>query len=118
MTMQTHAQTETQPAARKAERPEQRPTLTPAVDIFENKDELLLVADLPGVSPGDLAVNFDKGELSIRGARGSFDYQRSFVLPKGIDAEHIAARLDAGVLEIRLPKPAAQRPRQIPVKLA
>jgi len=116
MTMQ--APTQTQPAPRKAERAEQRPTLTPAVDIFENKDELLLLADLPGVSPGDLSLNFDKGELSIRGARGAFDYHRSFVLPKGIDAEHISARLDAGVLEIRLPKPAAQRPRQIPVKLA
>lgn len=104
-----------------AERVEQRPTATPAVDIYENRDQIVLLADLPGVSPANLTVHFERGELLLRGSREAsgdrpaFDYVRSFVLPKGIDGEAIAAELDAGVLKVTLSKPP-QKSRQIPVR--
>lgn len=103
------------------ERVEQRPTATPAVDIFEDKESIVLLADLPGVAPGDVAVHFEKGELTLRGSRPArgerpaFDYVRTFVLPKGLDGEGISAELDAGVLRVTLAKPI-QKARQIPVR--
>jgi HSP20 family protein len=101
----------------------QRATVAPAVDIFENKDELLIFADLPGVAKEDLSINFDKGHLNLSARlrefgpdEEPFDYRRSFVIPQGIDAEKIAANLENGVLRLVLPKPAAMKPRQIEVK--
>jgi HSP20 family molecular chaperone IbpA len=105
----------------------QRPAVTPAVDVFENKDELLIVADLPGVGKDDLTLHLDKGKLTIEGhhkASGdagdtegvAFDYRRMFAVPQGIDAEKIAADLTAGVLRVHLPKSEALKPRQIDVK--
>lgn len=93
--------------------------------IYENKDELLILADLPGVVREDLSVHFEKGRLSIEGRLRSFaadeepfDYRRSFVVPQGIDADKIAANLQNGVLRLALPKPAAAKPRQIEIKSA
>ena len=103
----------------------QRAAVAPAVDIFESKDELLILADLPGVAREDLSVHFEKGRLSIEGRLRTFvadeepfDYRRSFVVPQGIDAEKIAANLQNGVLRLSLPKPAAAKPRQIEIKSA
>jgi HSP20 family protein len=97
------------------------PTVTPVVDIFENKDEVLIVADLPGVEKSALSIHLDKNQLKIEGRRSfgadqAVDYQRAFVVPNGIDADKISAELAQGVLSLRLPKSAALKPRQIPVK--
>ena len=117
--------TETKMNKRESAVPEkmaQRATVAPAVDIFENKDELLILADLPGVQKEDLAIQFDKGHLTLEGRlrefgpdEEPFDYRRTFVVPQGIDAEKIAAKLRNGVLELDLPKVAAARPRKIEV---
>lgn len=103
----------------------QRASVAPAVDIFENKDELLILADLPGVTKDDLSVHFEKGRLSIEGRlqgfaadEEPFDYRRSFAVPQGIETEHIVANLQNGVLRLSLPKPAAAKPRQIEIKSA
>lgn len=106
-----------------------RPVVAPPVDIYENADEILLVADLPGVAEEQLAVRLEKDLLSIEGQMGTaspgtllagnfkpVDYRREFVVPKGIDAEKIDATLKGGVLRVRLPKAAAVKPRQIQVK--
>jgi HSP20 family molecular chaperone IbpA len=101
----------------------QRTTVVPAVDVFESKDELLILADLPGVTRDKLEVNFAKGQLTVSGRpgelapeEGAFDYRRTFVVPQGIDAERISAQLQNGVLRLSLPKPAALKPRTIEVK--
>jgi len=117
--------TETKMNKRENDLPEkmaQRATVAPAVDIFENKDELLILADLPGVQKEDLAIQFDKGHLTLEGRlrefgpdEEPFDYRRTFVVPQGIDAEKISANLQNGVLRVTLPKPAAMKPRQITV---
>jgi HSP20 family molecular chaperone IbpA len=96
------------------------PSFTPRVDIFENKDELLLVADMPGVRRDDLAIHVDKGQLTVEGrrdlAQGRATYRRSFLLPQGVDAGRIDAELVAGVLKLRLPKAEANKPRRIEVR--
>jgi len=101
----------------------QRAAVAPAVDIFENKDELVILADLPGVAKEDLSIHLEKGHLTLEGRlrdfapdEEPFDYRRAFLVPQGIDAEKISANLQNGVLRVVLPKPAALKPRQIPVR--
>jgi HSP20 family molecular chaperone IbpA len=117
-TMAKHDRTDRTP-----EKLAERPTIAPPVDIFENKDEILILADLPGVTPEALSVNVDKDQLTIEAHRAqvasderSFDYRRTFVVPRGLDADKISATLVNGVLKLTLPKPAALKPRQIEVK--
>lgn len=103
------------------EKRQQRPAYAPPVDVFENKDEILIFADLPGVPKENLAIRLEKSELVIEGRRpedrgdDAFDYRRMFVVPAGIDADKISATLQNGVLRLTLPKPAALKPRQIAV---
>ena len=112
-----------------AEKLHQRPYVAPLVDIFENGDELLLVADVPGVSNDALAIQFEKGQLTLEARRTDvfegaalaaeyrpYDFRRTFVIPQGIDAAKISAELDGGVLRVHLPKAAQLKPRQIHVK--
>jgi len=109
---------------------DQRPAVAPACDVYENNDEVLVVADVPGVTAEDLNINLDKGELSIVARRnvspkdGTFvgmeyrdcDYRRRFAVPGGIDADKISAELKDGVLWLHLPKSEALKPRQIAVR--
>jgi len=89
---------------------------TPDVDIFVNDDEILLVADLPGVAKDDLSINLENNILTIEGTFTATDYRRVFTLPKGIDAEKTTAEFQQGVLYLHLPKSAAVKPCQIEVK--
>ncbi len=106
-----------------------RPTVSPYVDVFENDQEILLVADLPGVDKDALEIRLEDNELSIEGRRTPLsegtaitseyrvaDFRRNFVLPAGIDREAVDAQLTHGVLRLRLPKAASQRPRRIEVR--
>lgn len=90
------------------------------VDIYEGADELLLFADLPGVEPEGLSVNFEPPELRIEGRRGTGDtastYSRTFRVSEQIDANGISAELTAGVLKLRLAKAAHTKPRKIEVR--
>ena len=117
---------------REDQRPErvaERPSLAPRVDVFENKDELLLIADLPGVSEANLTIHLDNEELTIEGRPDEdrtesslqrefrmLDYRRRFVVPAGIDRNKINAELTNGVLRLHLPKSDALKPRRIDVK--
>lgn len=117
------------PQEKAVERSERRPVVAPPVDIFENAEKMLLVADFPGVAQEDVAIHFEKGTLTLEGRRNlaspgrvlasetqAFDYKRSFGLPQGIDADKISAELQNGVLFVHLPKSEALRPRRIEVK--
>lgn len=90
------------------------------VDIYEGADELLLLADLPGVEPEGLSVSFEAPELKIEGRRGSGDtasvYSRTFRVSEQIDPNGISAELAAGVLKLRLAKAAHTKPRKIEVR--
>lgn len=112
------------------ERVSERPSVAPLVDLYENDDELLLVADLPGVTTQGLDVQFHDGVLSLEGRRDTepegttlvraeyrkADFVRHFTVPDGIDVEKIDAALADGVLQLRLPKAAALKPRKIEIK--
>jgi HSP20 family molecular chaperone IbpA len=126
--------TETKMQAREGSYPEkvqERQVVMPPVDIYENADEVLVLADLPGIGKDSLTIHLDKGQLTIEAHRkessdgnelaaefGATDYRRSFVLPPGIVSDGITAELNHGVLRVHLPKSAAQKPRQIQVKAA
>jgi len=113
------------------ERIRENRTVTPAVDIYENNNEILLIADVPGVSPKGLNVHLDNGELTIEASRiaeiqgtvlvqgyQNLDFLRVFKVPNTIDAAKISAELRNGVLNIHLPKVETLRPRRIEVKSA
>lgn len=113
----------------RAERPE-APSVAPAVDIYQNADELLLVADLPGVSHEGLSIDYERGLISIAGrpdpapsggnllygTRDRPSFARTFSIPGTIDVSRISAELKDGVLRVRLPKMEQAKPRQIPVR--
>jgi len=90
------------------------------VDIYEGTDELLLLADLPGVEPDGLSVSFEAPELRIEGRRGGGDtasvYSRTFRVSEQLDPAGISAELNAGVLRLRLAKAAHTKPRKIEVR--
>lgn len=102
----------------------------PRVDVLETEQELMLLADLPGVRPTDVDVRFENGELTIHGRRTPAHpnkkralweyepthYHRTFRLTEDVAAERIDAALKNGVLTIRLPKAEAAKPRRIAVK--
>jgi HSP20 family molecular chaperone IbpA len=108
---------------------QQRQWRAPYVDIYENKDELLLIADIPGVETDKLKIQLDKNELTIEALRlpsqhknvlvSEFighDYRRTFVVPPGIDGQKIKAETKHGVLQLHLPKSETAKPKTIPVK--
>lgn len=113
----------------KPEPVQQRNWQIPPFDIYENKVELLLIADIPGVKTDHLKIHMDKNELTIEGMRipdkhdhvlfdesEVCDYRRTFIIPPGIDEEKIKAETKYGVLQLHLPKSEAMKPRQIQVK--
>lgn len=95
---------------------------TPAVDVYENQDEYLILADLPGVTPDQLDVHLDARELRIEGKLPADEdappraYRRVFQVHEGIDPEKIAAEMTLGVLRLHLPKSAVARTRKIAVR--
>lgn len=104
---------------------------TPAVDIYENDNEILLHADMPGVVKENISVDIDNGKLLISGVRkletegaatyeefSDVEYVRSFSVPQTIDVEKVEAELKNGVLKLHLPKSEAAKPRQIEIKTA
>jgi len=116
-------------SALSAEQLDRRPVVAPPVDIYENRDEILVLADVPGAHSDGVTVRLEKNELYLharrddvetgspapRGTR-SADYSRTFIVPRGIDAEKITAQLNGGVLRIHLPKSDAVKPRKIEVR--
>jgi HSP20 family molecular chaperone IbpA len=112
-----------------AESTTNRPVIAPAVDIYENEHEYLVLADLPGVAHDGVQIRFEGGELSLDATRQdetaseyigneivAADYRRLFRIPETVDSEKIDAKLSNGVLHLVLPKASKARPRQISVK--
>lgn len=104
---------------------------TPAVDIREDENRYLIIADVPGVNSKDIEITLEEGVLAIKGERkteteiseqgyrrrerthGTF--MRQFTLPDTIDSTNISAAASDGVLEVTIPKQAKPEPRKIPV---
>jgi HSP20 family protein len=96
--------------------------LSPPVDIYENNDGFLILADLPGVEAQGLTVEYNPPELAVTARRGengdTVVFERRFELGSGIDASTINAELKDGVLRIELKKSPSLRPRRIEVRAA
>jgi HSP20 family molecular chaperone IbpA len=91
--------------------------VAPPVDIFENNDEILIVADFPGVERDALHVRLDASELTIEGQSEGTALRRAFQVTNTIDPDRISAELNAGVLRVRLVKREEAKPRRIEVKV-
>jgi len=102
----------------------------PPVDIFEDKEGLTVVVDMPGVENHDASVRVNDGILTIQGtvkprAKGEsiyneyllLDYFRQFELSDVVDQDKISAELKHGVLTIRLPKMQKAKPKEIAVHI-
>lgn len=104
--------------------------IIPQVDIYETPNEVILLADMPGVSKENLHVEIDKDELTISGKYTDTDssskkllseclygeYYRVFTLSDTIDQEKITAKLDNGVLTVTLPKHEKVKPKKIAIE--
>ena len=96
--------------------------LTPSVDIYETDDELVLLADLPGVEDQGLQLEIARGVLTLAAEAAAFDgtdevaYYRQFRLSDRIDTDAGDATLKDGVLTLRLPKRPVAKPKKIAVK--
>lgn len=106
---------------------------TPAVDVYETENELVIKADLPQVSEKELDVRVENNMLTIRGERkfeqkvkeenylrmerayGSFS--RSFSLPNTVNTEAVQAEYKEGVLTVTLPKRAESKPKQVKINV-
>lgn len=105
------------------------PVVAPLVNIFENKEEILLQAEMPGVHKDAIEINLEDGKLSIQAKRhftmagaarfeefADVEYQRVFSVPQGIETQKVDAELTDGVLCLHLPKSEAVKPRTIKIK--
>lgn len=95
--------------------------LQPRVDVYENADELLLLADVPGATADSINVRYEDAELRLEAQRTAADgpklrYSRAFALPDTIDPDRITAELKHGVLHVHLGKVEKAKPRSIAIR--
>jgi len=104
---------------------------SPAVDIVETENELVVKADLPDLKLEDIDVRVENQTLTIKGERRFEEdaaekgyhriersyggFMRSFAVPNSVDTEKVSADYKNGVLTIKLPKKEAAKPRQVKV---
>lgn len=105
--------------------------VAPVVDIYENADEILLYADMPGVTKDKISVNVDNGKLEIAGVRnlelkgaeywqefGDVEFRRVFSVPQTIDVSKVNAEFNDGTLKLHLAKAEVAKPKTIEIKSA
>jgi HSP20 family protein len=103
----------------------------PQMSVADGGDELLLNAEVPGLSEGDVQITLDRNVLTLAGVRrvsapegysahrqerGSYSFNRSLSLPCEVDPEKARATVKDGILTVSLAKAEAAKPRQITVK--
>lgn len=116
-----------------ADHADTRRVFVPRVDIYETNDDIVMIADMPGVDPGSVDISLEKNVLTINGrvepeqahsfslVYGEYEtggYQRSFTLTPKIDWDQVEATVENGVLHLRLPKAAEAKAKKITVKAA
>jgi HSP20 family protein len=118
--------------ARVLNEPQANRPWSPAVDVYETENELVLKADLPDVDAKNVDVRVENLTLTISGERkfektgnekgfhrlerSYGNFTRSFAVPNTFDTENVAAGFKNGVLTVKLPKKEAAKPRQIKVE--
>lgn len=109
------------------------PSVSPPVNVFTDKDGVVVRAEVPGIKAADLNLEVERGRFTLSGERkfepresGGFHrrerrggkFSRMLRLPDDLDTHAAKAELRDGILTVRIPKAAAARPRHIEVKAA
>ena len=117
--------------AQPAEPARERQVFSPRADVYETGNEIVVLADMPGVQEGSVDISLEKNVLTVQGsveapphagyrlAYGEFDdgdYRRSFALSEGVDRDRIEATAKDGVVRLVLTKAKEAVARKIPVK--
>jgi HSP20 family protein len=105
----------------------------PVVDVYEEKDEVVVKAELPGLDKKDIEVNISDSELTLKGQknkeeeieeenyyrreRSYGDFLRSVELPTDVQADKVKASFKNGILEVRVPKTEEAKTKTIKVKI-
>jgi HSP20 family protein len=103
----------------------------PALDVYQDKDQFTVVAELPGLKKEDIELSLQDGVLTISGERKQEKkseegyrnerffgrFQRSVTLPAGVDGNKVKATYQDGVLKVVLPKAEEAKPKQIEVSV-
>jgi HSP20 family protein len=106
---------------------------TPALDIYEDKDNIFVKAELPGMKKESIDISLHDGSLSISGERKSEEkqegaevyrserfvgrFQRTVTLPTAVAADKVTAQYKDGILTVTLPKAEEAKPKQINVQV-
>ena len=106
---------------------------SPAVDLYEDKDDFIVRAELPGMKKEDIEISLHEGALTISGERKSEEkfedgevhrterffgkFHRSFTLPKAVDGDKVKAAYKDGILTVTLPKTEEAKPKHIEVSV-
>jgi HSP20 family protein len=106
----------------------------PSVDLYEDRDHLVLKAELPGMKKEDIDISLHGDVLTLTGERKEEEtyekaetyraerflgkFQRSFTLPVSVDGDKVQASYKDGILTVILPKSEEAKPKQIEVKVA
>jgi HSP20 family protein len=106
---------------------------TPALDVIETPQEVIVVAELPGVNPSSIDLSVTGNVLSLRGQKPAGDvpegsgsvrervfgaFHRQVSLPADVNFDGAQAEARDGVLKVRIPKQEEARPRTIPIRPA
>ncbi|MBS1992337.1 MAG: Hsp20/alpha crystallin family protein [Cyanobacteria bacterium SZAS LIN-3] len=119
-------------ATEESEPKRQKKVFAPRADIFESKEQIVVLADMPGVNQNSLDITLERNVLTIHGVTqsrpaaldgyklsyaeyGYGDFRRVFTLSSEIDRDGIEATVKDGVLKLVLPKSPRALPRKIPI---
>lgn len=109
------------------------PAILPAVNLYERENEVVIVADMPGVSEKNVEITVEKHVLTVSGRAdwtepagydlryrefAPAEFRRVFSLTSDLDADNIKAVMKHGVLTLTLPKTEKAKPRKIEVLAA
>jgi HSP20 family protein len=107
---------------------------SPALDLYQNKDNIVAVLELPGMNKDEIEISLHDGTLTISGERKAVGnngngesaerseryvgkFRRSITLPSAVDANKVKASYRDGILVVTLPKAEEAKPKQIPVNV-
>jgi len=105
----------------------------PHIDVVQKENQIMIMAELPGMDKNDIKVNLIEGHLELSGKkeisrenkdstyhhleRRSGEFFRRIPLPEGTDQSKIKAKFDNGLLEIICPMPPEKQPHQVPINV-
>ena len=106
----------------------------PSLDVWAGAEGMIVTAQLPGIDPDQLEVTVHQDTLTLKGSRPDAEiegeavchrrervhgaFQRDVVLPLRVDADHVSARYEQGILRLELPRPPEDKPRHLKIARA